>query len=175
MRQNHWIVATALGAALVANAPIDAAAKPTAVISAVVDGHKVKFKNQHVEGGIAQGSGLSIDGGTHSYSRPSKFLPAKVLSLLCANGPSAGGTFPAAGQACQITYQTSKPTLGEPRRAGRTVKLWLTPVGATVTFTSFGSSRVQGTFEGTLDDVDGGSGSITVTNGTFSIPRTWFP
>ena len=88
----------------------------------------------------------------------------KALVVTCAAGPLAGCTLPGPDQVCTVAYLETK--------LGRhpTSKEWSTsPGGATVTFTSFDGTRVQGTFAGTLDAIYGATGSVTVTNGSFNI------
>ncbi len=162
MRLNGWVVGT-LVAALAVTFPIEAGAKPKQTMSAFVNGHKLKLKNKQIfpGSGIVGVGGIDITGGT-KYHHIGQI--AKTLVVTCAAGPLAGGTLPGPGQTCTVAYMETKLA------ANPTSKEWSTsPGGATVTFTSFDGTRVQGTFEGTLDAVFGASGSVTVTNGTFNI------
>ncbi len=163
MRTNRWIVAPAVITALVASFAVDAAAKPKQTITAIVNGHKLKLKNQQIQGAIAGAGGISITGGTKL-----RHLGQVVKSLVvtCASGPLTGSTLaaPAPGQTCTIGYMEMKVSRHP------TAKQWQAPYGGpTVTFTNFDGTRVQGTFAGTLDPVSGTSESVTVTNGLFSI------
>jgi hypothetical protein len=162
MEPNRWLVGIVL-AALVACLPTGATAKPKETLRAVINGHRLRLKNKQIDPGsnIVGAGGIDITGGTmpHRLGRV-----AKTLVVTCAEGPLAGGTLPGPGQVCTLAYQETKLSLHP------VVKEWSTsPGGATVTFTAFDGSRVEGTFEGTLDALIGTSGSVTVTNGTFSI------
>ncbi len=161
MSPNHWRMRTVLAAALVASLPIAAAAKPKQTMSAIVNGRRIKLKNKRIEGAIAGAGGISITGGTKLHHLGQV---AKTLVVTCASGPLAGGTLPAAGQFCTVGYTETKLSRNP------TSKEWLAPYGGpTVTFASFDGTRVQGTFEGTLDPVAGTTTPVTVTNGTFNI------
>ena len=163
MRPNGWAMGTALIAALVASLPIDAAAKPKQTVSALISGHKLNLKNKQIDprSAVAGAGGIDIAAGSKVHHLGQT---VKALVVTCAAGPLTGGTLPGPGQTCTVAYMETK--------LGRhpTSREWSTsPGGATVTFTSFDGTRVQGTFAGTLDAVYGATGSVTVTNGTFDI------
>jgi hypothetical protein len=163
MRPNGWVVGTAFIAALVASLPIDAAAKPKQTVNAIINGHRLNLKNRQIDPGsaVVGAGGIAITAGTKFHHLGQT---AKTLVVTCAAGPLAGGTLPGPGQVCTVAYTETKLALHP------TSKQWSTsPGGATVTFTSFDGTRVQGTFDGTLDAVYGATGSVTVTSGTFNI------
>ena len=163
MRPNRWVVRTAFIASLVASLPIDAAAKPKQTVSALINGHKLNLKNKQIDPGsaVVGAGGIDIAAGSRVHHLGQT---VKALVVTCAAGPLAGGTLPGPGQVCTVAYMETK------LRRHPTSKEWSTsPGGATVTFTSFDGTRVQGIFAGTLDAIYGATGSVTVTNGSFNI------
>jgi hypothetical protein len=156
-------MAATILAALVATLPLDATAKPKETVSAVINGRRLRLKNKQIDPGsnIVGAGGIDIEAGTKFHHIGQV---AKALVVTCAAGPLAGGTVPGPGQTCTVAYQETKLSLHP------VLKEWSTsPGAATVTFTSFDGSRVQGTFEGTLPPLVGATNTVTITNGAFSI------
>ncbi len=164
MRQSRWIAAAVLLTALVAAAPRPATARttrPKQSISAVVNGHRVKFKRKAISSSGSADTGFATGGGQQPH-RLGQTL--RGLSFGCAVG-LAGPVFPVDGQFCSMGYSETKFSRNP------TIKQWSAAEGIRITITSFDGTRVNGTFDGTLQPFTPGAGfgPATVQDGKFSI------
>jgi hypothetical protein len=167
MRHSRWIVATLLVAALAVEAPVATARrKPKQSISAVVNGHRVKFGAKLISSSGSAASGSFETGGAQKPHRLGQTLRALVFG--CATA-LASPVFPVDGQFCTMGYSETKFS------RNLAIKQWAAAVdGIRVTVTSFDGTRVTGTFDGTLPPSDPGAdyGPATVADGKFSILLT---
>ena len=164
MRHSRWIVAAVLLTALVAAAPRAATArtpKPKQSISAVVNGHRLKFKRKAISSSGSADTGFATGGGQQPH-RLGQTLRGLVVG--CAIG-LASSVFPVDGQFCTLGYSETKFSRNP------TIKQWAAVEGVRVTITSFDGTRVNGTFDGTLPPATPGAdyGPATVQGGKFSI------
>ena len=147
-------------AMLVGTVPMTASAAPKQLFSAVINGHKFKAKNKHVEAGLPGDLGISVTGGKTPHRLGQTI---KALVVTCVSGLE-GGTFPAQGQTCTIGYSETKISRNP------TYKQWAAAYGEPiVTFLSFDGTHVKGVFTGTMEPVTGTTESLTVTNGQFIV------
>jgi len=129
-------------------------------ISAVVGGKHVKFRRRQVCAAYNQGDMTGV------FEATGGKIPHRVGQLLRGLAVGcvvdlAGGTPPLT---CNVGYTqfraSANPDLHQYAGFSPDVD---------VTFTSYDGTRVRGTFSGTLAAADGTSGSIAVTNGSFSV------
>ena len=152
-------MATALGVALLLGGTAEAAKQ---TVTAVVGGHRARFKNKTVVVTAAGAEGV-VFGGAQKPRRLGQLL--KGLTVSCPIGLDSA-TFPVDGQFCVIGYSETRFS------QNFSIKQWSGgPDGIRVTFMSFDGTRLRGTFEGTLApfDPNGGYGPVTVQNGSFSV------
>jgi hypothetical protein len=163
MRASRWIVAAVLLTTLAAAPPMATARtpKPKQSISAVVNGHRVKFKRNAISSSGSADTGFAT-GGAQQPHRLGQTLRGLVVG--CAIG-LASSVFPVDGQYCTMGYSETKFSRNP------TFKQWAAVEGVRVTITSFDGSRVNGTFDGMLLPATPGAdyGPATVQGGKFSI------
>jgi len=154
-RQGRWMVAIALGAALVAGVPADVLArtqKPT--IKGRINGKQFKAWSRGVS--ASYGNPFFIIG---TGTKPGRSIRAFAFGCLIFEPPT---TFPAT-YTCNGNYNET--------RIGRrpSVKVWGTLEGLQVTFDSFGS-RAEGTVSGTLEIGENPPIPVAVEGVRFSVP-----
>jgi hypothetical protein len=164
MHPSRWIVAPLLVAALVATAPVATARrKPKESISAMVNGHRVKFGRKLVNSSGSAESGSFATGGAQQPHRLGQTLKGLVFGCAVA---LASPVFPVDGQFCTMGYSETKFS------QNFAIKQWAAAVdGVRVTIAAFDGTHVSGTFDGVLPPADPGAdyGPVTVQNGKFNI------
>lgn len=161
MRHARWLVVPLIVVALAAQAPVANARKPKATLSAVVNGHRVRFGRKLISSSGDAASGVIAFGGAQKPHRLGQTLHS--LAVGCAIALSANA-FPADGMFCTMSYAEVKFS------RHLTTKSWAAVDGVTVTVTSFDGTRVAGTFSGTLQPGAGTDGPATLTDGKFDLP-----
>jgi hypothetical protein len=163
MHSTRWIVVSLLVAVVVATAPVASARKPKESISAVVNGHRVKFGRKLVSTSGSAESGSFATGGAQQPHRLGQTLKGLVFGCAVA---LASPVFPVDGQFCTMGYSETKFS------RNLTIKQWAAAVdGVRVTVTAFDGTHASGTFDGVLPPADPNAdyGPVTVQNGKFNV------
>ena len=147
------IAAVAAFLAVVAGAPIEAAAKKKAFVAGTVDGEAMKWKGRYVLMSYAPAGGVFIV--ATKRARPGKILP--TIGVGCAVDLTTA-TFPVTmAFGCSANYTET--------RVGGSFEThgWISLGEAlTVTFDSFDGTRLTGSASGVLEPVYGGDAPITI-------------